>query len=330
MCPMKKIIITAIFVCLMLCGCAKNEPIRESTLIETNPSDYDFVEENAYGDLLVPTYITEINGAYFIVDCYHNQVLYSFDLGLPIGDWFIMTSDIKMGHTIASDGQVYLLDDTENNRILVMEKKLNGIGNPVFMPTQEFDQIGNRPHYILYDEPTKTFYAWSSMSGEMFCFSHDEGDTRMHLDKVMSIPNLDGYYARSFSIIDNEFYIVSGDANIYRCSMDDFSVIAKYPVSPELVGMSQLVKIQDYYYLTISTDNYGNQDAATLIRTTQLENLVTGDYEDIYDNFIGGGTPYCITYFEGHYYLCEHRLPGHSIWQFEINDNCVTNVTTLY
>ena len=59
--------------------------------------------------------------------------------------------------------------------------------------------------------------------------------------------------------------------------------------------------------------------------------LADGDYEDIYSvSYIGGGTPYYITAFDGHYYLTEHRLPGHSVWQFDVEDNEIINVVPVY
>ena len=94
--------------------------------------------------------------------------------------------------------------------------------------------------------------------------------------------------------------------------------------------MIQLTKIQDYYYLTISTDITGSQDYATMIRTRDLDRLATGDYEDVYSHFIGGGTPYYITELGDSYYLTEHRLPGHSIWRFQVKDNEICNEETIY
>lgn len=52
--------------------------------------------------------------------------------------------------------------------------------------------------------------------------------------------------------------------------------------------------------------------------------------EDIYDNFAGGGTPYYISSFDGHYYLTEHRIPGHSVWQFDVIDNALTDIRALF
>ena len=95
--------------------------------------------------------------------------------------------------------------------------------------------------------------------------------------------------------------------------------------------MVQINKIQDYYYITTSTDLSGNQDCATIIRTKDLDKLAEGDYEDIYSTyFVGGGTPYYISEVDGTYFLTEHRLKDHSIWSFKVENNQITDVTDLY
>ena len=97
-----------------------------------------------------------------------------------------------------------------------------------------------------------------------------------------------------------------------------------------MAGMIQITKIQDYFYITVSTDITGNQDYATILRTRDLSLLADGGYEDIYQYFIGGGTPYYITELNNIYYLTEHRLPGHSLWRFEVEDNEIINVEAIY
>ena len=233
-----------------------------------------------------------------------------------------------MGHTLASDGLVYLIDDTENNRILVFEKK-----DGVFYHTQTFDEIGNRPHYIIYDETTDTFYAWSSMNGEMYLFRHNPDDSRMYLTEIRKIDSLSDTYVRSFTILDDKIYFVSGipgNPAILEASLDTFEIINTYPVPDSMAGMIQLTKIEDDYYITISTDINGSQDYATIVRTNDLSGLSEGNYEDIYEYFIGGGTPYYITQIDDAYYLTEHRIPGHSIWRFRITDREITDVETIY
>lgn len=333
------VLFTGIF--LTACGGKRPEPessyVPENFLAESEQLSFDrsflnVIPNNPFPTLSVPTYITKVEDTYFIVDCYNNQVIYHDNLTDPLYEWLVMTGDISMGHTLASDGLVYLIDDTEKNRILVMEKEMNANGQPVFVPTQEFNGIGNRPHYIVYDEYTDTFYAWSSQSGEMFLFRHPENDSRMYLTEIRSIPLLDNTYVRSFTIIDDSIYFVSGtgNASIIEADLYTFKIKKEYPVPAEMAGMIQLTRIEDYFYITISTDNTGNQDCATMLRAKSLDDLTSGNYEDVYDNFIGGGTPYYITCIDNIWYLTEHRLPGHSIWSFQVKDNQIADVTAVY
>lgn len=311
---------------------AQSEPVTEylavSELVE-EAADAPLQEldapKNPYTDLSVPTYLTKVEDTYFLVDCYHNQIIYHNNLSDPLYEWSVMTDEISMGHTLASDGAVYLADDTENNRILIFEKK-----DGIFLHTQTFSGIGNRPHYIIYDENTDTFYAWSSMSGEMYLFRHSPGNSRMYLTEIRKIAALENVYVRSFTILEDDIYFVSGNSSIIRADLGTFKILDTYPVPDSMAGMIQLTKIQDYFYLTISTDITGNQDYATIIRTEKLSNLEKGKYEDIYANFIGGGTPYYITHLDNAWYLTEHRLPGHSVWRFQVTDNEITDVETIY
>lgn len=339
-----KKIISFLGICIFagfLVSCAQKRPepasdyvptdyLAASELISYDLAQLNQIPNNPFPTLSVPTYITKVKDTYFIVDCYNNQVIYHDNLTDPLYQWQVMTNDITMGHTLASDGIVYLIDDTENNRILVMEESVNENGQPVFIPTQEFINIGNRPHYILYDEYTDTFYAWSSMSGEMYLFRHAKDNSRMYLTATLSIPSLNGVYVRSFTIVEDRIYFVSGNSSIIEADLYTFEVKKEYPVPDCLAGMIQLTLIDDYYYITVSTDASGNQDYATIIRTKDLADLAAGNYEDIYDAFIGGGTPYYITQIDDLWYLTEHRIPGHSIWQFRIQDNSIIDVTTLY
>lgn len=283
------------------------------------------VRANPYTDLSVPTWLTKMGSTYFLVDCYHNQVIYNDNLTDPLGKWKVMTSDIDKGHTLASDGSVYLIDDTERNRVLVFEKK-----DGVYAHTQTFENIGTRPHYIVYHAPTDTFYAWSSMTGEMYLFRHNPDDTRMYLTEIRKVDALDNVYVRSFTIIGNEIYFVSGNSAILRADLKNFQVRETYPVPDSIAGMVQLTRIQDYYYITVSTDRAGSQDYATILRARSLSGLAKGEYEDIYHCFIGGGTPYYITELDNAYYLTEHRLQGHSLWRFQVENNEIVNVGTVY
>ncbi|MGN1180873.1 MAG: hypothetical protein ACI4SD_06610 [Suilimivivens sp.] len=306
--------------------------IRQSSFIDYDLSSLNMIPDNSFPTLSVPTYITKVEDTYFIVDCYHNQIIYHDNLIDPLYLWQVMTTDVSLPHTLASDGFVYVIDDTENNRVLVMEKGVNENGQPVFLPTQEFTGIGNRPHYIIYDEATKTFYVWSSQNGEMYLFRRPADSTTLYLTEIRSIPSLADVYVRSFTIVEDRIYFVAGigSSSIIEADLDTFKIKKEYPVPDEIAGMVQLIPIEDYYYITVSTDSSGNQDFATMIRVKNLKDLETGNYEDVYSNFIGGGTPYYITNFDDTFYLTEHRLPGHSIWSFKVTDNTIIDVVTIY
>jgi len=307
-----------------------NGYVTESSVCDYDIASYDTILDNPYSQLSVPTCITKLGDLYFIVDCYHNQVLYHDNLSDPIYRWQVMTSDINMGHTVASDGQVYLIDDTENNRILVMEKITNRNNMECFALTQMFPNIGTRPHYIVYNKEDDTFYAWSSMTGEMYLFRRSDNENRVYLTEIKSIPELDGFYVRSFTIEDDSIFFVSGNLNIIEADLNTFKIKKRYPVASDIAGMVQLTHIDDYYYITVSTDAYADQSKATIIRTRDLNSLANNEYEDIYENFIGGGTPYCIYEIDNTFYLCEHRLPAHAIWKFNIKNNEICDVETLY
>lgn len=302
--------------------------VQDLTDKDFTPAAAQDIPRNSLPDLSVPTYITKVDDTYFIVDCYHDQVIYHDNLTDPLTEWQVLTNEINKGHTIASDGTVYLVDDTEGNRILVFEKK-----EGVFYHTQTLDEAGNRPHYIVYDAPTDTFYVWSSMNGEMYLCRHDPGDPQMYLTEIRSVDALKETYVRSFTIDKDDIYFVSGIPGtpaILRADLSTFEVRETYPVPDGIAGMVQLTPADGYYYITVSTDISGSQDYATIIRAKNLGDLADGKYEDIYGNFIGGGTPYYITEIDNSYYLTEHRIPGHAVWKFDITEDGVSNVEAVY
>ena len=298
---------------------------------EAAAAEYE-TEKNYDTRLSVPTYVTEVDGVWFIVDCYHNRIICTDTMGIPLDQWNIMCKEVTYPHTLASDGRVYLVDDTENSRVLVFEKQ-----DDKFLMTQVFYDIGIRPHFSAYDEISDTFYVWSSESGELYCFRHTADSTRMYLTDVRKVEQLANIYVRSFTIIDGDIYFVSGVSQagakpqILVCDLDTLAVKKTYDVPDEMAGMVQITPIDGEYYITISTDITGNQDYATIIRTGSLADLTKGKYEDIYAKyFVGGGTPYNISKVGDTYYLTEHRLTDHQIWSFKVEKGEIKDVTAVY
>lgn len=293
-------------------------------------------QKNTYDVLNVATYITRIDGMYFIADCYHDQIIYHDNIVDPLNQWNVLTNEVHYAHTIASDGTLFVVDDTENNRLMVFQKMAEG-----YVHTQTLENIGMRPHYVQYDAKNHVFMAWSSITGEMYLVKRAEvpeqnGVYPLYVDKVLKIDELYGVYVRSFTILEDGIYFISGHNNqkiikaVINPAGDGFDIIAEYSVADELAGMVQLTKIGELYYLTISTDDQENQDFATIIRTDSLEKLAGGGYEDVYDQFgVSGGTPYYITEIEGRYYMAHHRT-AENIIAFDVSDDRIENVEVIY
>ncbi len=304
-------------------------------VIEPFPSEEEIARlkdvRNSNTTLSVPTDVEKIDGFYFIVDCYHNQVIYSDDLSAPLTQWHVMCDTMTRGHTVASDGIVYLIDDTENNKILVYQKEQD-----IFIHTQTINNVGKRPHYIRYEENTNSFYVLSSMTGEVYILKtkpnvSKNGDSRpvVSVLDIKTIKELSNTYCRSFSIEKDTIWFPASNGLIVKASFPECIVLKTYQAPREVGGLAQIYPIGNYYYLSVSTNAEGNQEDATLIRTSNLEALQNGQYEDLYDRLepdrTSVGTPYHISTFDGYYYLVEHRH-GHGLFEFSIQNDQMAEV----
>lgn len=305
------------------------------------------VKKNPFPTMNVPTDVQKIEDTYFIVDCYNNQVIYSEDIQAPLSEWNVMCDIMNAGHTIAGNGEVYLIDDTENNRVLVYEKRQDK-----FLLVQILNHVGVRPHYVRYDEPSDAFYVLSSMTGEIYVLkvrehirdkadieesANTEGDNvpenEIYVQDIKRFEELSTTYCRSFTILGDKILLPASNGLILEASFPACKVSAVYQTPKEVAGLVQIYEIDDSYYFTVSTDGGGNQDYATLIVTKSLLELEKGNYEDLYDVLEpergSVGTPYNISAFDEHYYLVEHRH-GHGVFQFDVSDGGLENVEIIH
>lgn len=340
-----------VFILLVLCmcmGCGKQEELSHEQVeiqdaseigIEQGSQETDSqnmglitINKNIYDTLNVATYLTKIGDTYYIADCYHNQIIYSTNLIAPLLEWNVLTSDVHYAHTIASDGRTLIIDDTENNRVVSFVNTEQG-----YYQAEILENIGMKPHFTYYDERRDYFMVWSSITGEMYYLGYNNAGTGLEIKHISKIDELFGVYVRSFTVIEDSIYFVSGHNNqkIIKVNADALAegvveIEETYAVTPEIAGMVQLVKIQDYYYISVSTDHQENQDFATWIRTQDLKSLSSGEYEDIYETLgIGKGTPYYITEIDGRYYMAHHRTTE-NIVAFDVIDNEIRNVEILH
>lgn len=326
-------IVKRLLLLFCLCTVFKNPVYAQETesfsirqAVELPVSQQSFENpKNPYDTLKVPTQIIRIGDYYFLTDCYHNQVLYTKSIGTKITEWKVMTTDVEQPHAIAGDGEVYLVVDTENNRVQIFAWEKGRFQN-----TGRLENIGKRPHYIVYEESTQSFYIWSSLTGEMYIAKRAEGSGKVYLSEIRKINELDGYYVRSFTIIGDSILFPSGD-NGYMILADKetLTVKARYPVTPQIAGMAYVALIGDYFYMTVSSDLNYNQNAATMIRVKDLSLLADGQYEDVFSVFQRDGVPYYIDRFNGMYYMTSANGKK-MVWHFNVTDNKFVDVGAIY
>lgn len=270
-------------------------------------------EDSYHNRLFTPTYITKIDGTYFIVDCWNHRILYNDNLKADISMWNTLDDDIAGPHSIASDGELYLAEDTGRNRLFVYKEDRDG-----YIRTQIIDGIDGRPHMTIYDGITEKFYVLTSMTQNMYVLSNQTGT--LVIDKIINLDFLEGAYTRSFSIIDGMMYFVSGPQKISTVNYTDgsFSLKSQYEVPEEYNAMNGIYKIDDYFYMSIYPEN--------LIRLKDLSNF--NEIENIYQDLFFKGTPYYFSSFDGKFFLTE--IDSNSgIKSFNIQDGKITNIETI-
>ncbi|MCM1537746.1 MAG: hypothetical protein NC254_05045 [bacterium] len=280
---------------------------------------------NAYQELKVAAQYTRQGEYYFIVDTYHDQILYSETAGGSIQDWKVMTVDVNKPHAVASDGEKYLVADTDNHRVLVFEW-LSGR----FQNTQCLADIGVRPHYITYDSITDSFFVWSSMTGEMYILKQDPQSGLICIQEKRTVRELSPYYVRSFTILGDQILFPSGtNGRIVVVDKDTFEVLERYPVPDEIAGMACVKLIGDSYYISVACDLFGNQECAALLRTTDLSGLSRGAYENISEQKNVSGIPYYIEMVNGFYYMTNH-CAKESVLRFKITGNYIEEMKIIF
>ena len=268
------------------------------------------LKTSEYSESAVSTQQVNLNGISFIVDTYHDRILYkdSENLGYNLFSWKVMADDFNKPHSISSDGSIYLVTDTDNNRVATYTRLPSG----EFIELQSFENVGIRPHYCVYDAPTASFYVWSSYTGEMYIYKRTSGTYMVTLSAVKSIPALYGLYTRSFTIDgDNILLCSQGAGGIVVVNKRTFGFVGAYPVPDMLGGVVQVVHVGSHYYLTTSSDRFGNMNMAATYRSSSLAGFMSlATCEDV-TTALGGASglqiPYYITECGGLYYV---RLIG--------------------
>lgn len=328
----KRMFCAALSVALLLQGGLVVNADDDEAVVEmvmSQPGEvYAYNAENAHREgFFVPTQVYQFGGEFFIADAYNHQILHTSNVSNAPEGWNPVGMGLNRPHAIASDGTIYLVVDTDNNRIVTYTKTEAG-----YQLVESIENVGIRPHYTVYDKATGQFYVWSSMTGTMYIYKRAKNSLSLSLACTRTIKDLDGCYTRSFTIDNGAIYFPCvGRSAIYVVNKGDFKVKAAYPVVSELGEMVQLLHIQNYYYLVTSADS-AKEKEPRIVRSKTLAGFGNGDYEDIRDMFGDlDGIPYYITQGEdGHFYTPVIEGTGKSyICSFDIENDTITNVNHM-
>ena len=316
-----------IFLCVCLTGCGND--VQSVMDISTDVLVADENEEwKNY--LYVPTMINKFDDTYFIIDCWNSRILYSDELTDELSKWSVLTdSEYLGGHTVASDGELFVFDNTDMQQLLVYKKS-----NNQFEKIQTISNVSYRPHYVLYDDVTKLFYVIGSGNGMLYTFENEDG--MLVQRDTIRLQEIKDSYVRSITIKDGFLYTVSGPSTIYKYSVsatsqEKFVLTEQYEVPVALSGMNQIYPLDDGFLVTVNTGESGTVADTTIVYTDKLENLASEDYVDLYDQMGFVGQPYFISEFDDKYWITEISADrGNGIKSFNIKDKTVCDVENIF
>ena len=132
--------------------------------------------------LYTPTFITKIKKNYFIVDCWHHRILYS----AIMNTWKVLDQEISGPHSIVSNGEIYVAEDTGKNAIRIYGET----HDKCLCLKQIITSIGIRPHRSIYSSKTDTFYIISSQDQTIFSLGYNKEE--VFIKSYQLIPELQG------------------------------------------------------------------------------------------------------------------------------------------
>lgn len=267
-------------------------PCKENIedLLERADRLIEKVEQTIQYRLNTVTNVEKIGSTYFMVDCWHDRVLYAERLG-DIEEWNILDRNLYHPHSICEGKGIYAIENTENGSVCFY------IRNNTFQKVGEIE-AGKRPHRLIYDKVRDIFWVMAGESQEIY-------GIRVINNSIMlcfrqKIEELYSTYVRSIRMIDDKFYIVSGPGYILQLIFEDdkFVVEKKYQVPGEYCGMNDIMFLEGYFWITVYQD-YEDKVKPALLKTSSLDNLKTGQFKDMYDSLGMKGVPYFFSWVDG-------------------------------
>ncbi len=255
----------------------------------------DLLPRDRYGTRLYsPTLITRLNLHYFLVDCWHHRILFTDDLGTPLHRWRSLDENIAGPHSIASDGTLYVAEDTGRHGLKVYRETAPAH----FDQVQYLPGIGQRPHRVLYDARSRQFLVLSANDQSFHRFEVRDGQLVQTHGAI--VPELRGQYCRSITLHGDRLYFV-GESEIIVYQVD----------GPTQRFAGQVLPLHERYRGSndlFFLDESGRRGLFTAtpgiaVRFESLDELVSGRATDLSAAF--QGTPYYISRFDERLWIPE-------------------------
>lgn len=242
-------------------------------------------------NLYTPTHFTKINNLLIVVDCWNNRILYTSDCSSIFKKWKQIAGLCKP-HRIRYYQEHYYICDTDNHRIVSLDKDMN------FCKTLEIIEL-ERPHDIQIKD------------NNLYIVDCYQGTSRIIKYNLLNSSNkiiftIDGVYARSFKIVNNDIFIsCSSSGEIIKISLDSNHLMTVYCKNQNGLNLPCMTKKEQikygyrrfipndieyfngYFYMT----NYFYEDTKNrFLKFKTFEDLEKNIFEDL--SHLVKGVPY--------------------------------------
>ena len=260
----------------------------------------------AFARLNSPSQIQKHAGKYFIVDIWNSRILVSGDLYAAVSQWHTLDAGLVGPHSAAFLEDLMVVDNTEADSVQVWRAGSSG----GYELAQTINGIPRRPHFVLWDDDTRAFWALGSRNQTVYKFSPTgDNNAPLQFDYSRRPGFFGGRYVKSMHIHGGLMYFAA-TGRIFAAEYKDgnFNLADSFPAPAEATWgggeLNGVFYIDGWWYIT------GRPGA--IARTRSLETLKRGGYENLSGvlQLPRGSEPYYMSEFDGRIWLAFVRNSG--------------------